>query len=217
MEIAQNILNLKKEIEGLDGHLIAVSKKFDISKIKEAYDAGQRDFAENYAAEAIPKIESLKDLDINWHFIGKVQTGSLNKIVNSFHMIHSVCKIEHLRKINNKTEKIQKVLLQIRNPSDHRGEGFDERSLALLFEESRLEFNKIDFSGLMYMPPPDLEGEQLELSFDWAKKIFDKFKTNVSKDSWDILSMGMSGDYRTALQMGSTHVRLGSAIFGARE
>ena len=217
MGIAQNILNLKREIENLNGNIIVVSKKFDTAKIQEAYDAGQRDFAENYVVEALPKIKELENLDINWHFIGRVQTGNLNKIINSFHMIHSISKIEHLKKINDRTDKVQKVLLQIRHDSDLRGFGFDEREILEILEERKLEFYRIDFAGLMYMPPVELEGKQLETSFTWAKGIFDKHKKNMSKDSWDTLSMGMSDDYKMALQMGSSHVRLGTAVFGARE
>jgi len=215
--VSQNLKTLKAEIESLGGNLIAVSKKHEESKIEEAYHAGQNDFAENYISEAKIKIKNLENLAIRWHYIGRVQTGNLNKLINSFYLIHSVSKLEHLKKINERTEKTQKILLQLRLDSDEREEGLRKNDvLSILGGE--LNFDKIDFSGLMFMPPPDLSDEELDAAFSWASEAFNELSSLVeSKDSWDVLSMGMSGDYKIALKNKSSHVRLGTAIFGSRD
>jgi pyridoxal phosphate enzyme (YggS family) len=214
--LSQNLKTLKTDIESLGGQLIAVSKKHDEDKIKEAFHAGQIDFAENYLKEAKTKIKNLESLNIRWHYIGRVQTGNLNKLINSFYLIHSISKIEHLKKINERTLNTQKILLQLRMDSDDREEGL-RKSDILSILESELGFDKVDFSGLMFMPPPHLSDKDLESAFSWASRTFDELSLLVkSKGSWDVLSMGMSGDYKIALKNKASHVRLGTAIFGSR-
>jgi len=208
--------SLKEEIEKSGANLIAVSKKFPAEKIKEVHAAGIVDFGENYVAEAIDKIESLKSLSIRWHFIGRVQTGNLNKIIDKFYLLHSLYKIGHIRKINERSKKIQKILLQLQLNSDSRGFGLNESEILKITEQSS-EFKKIDFGGLMFMPPPELSEQELQRAFKWAKQVFDSLKNKMSEtNSWDTLSMGMSSDYKLAIDAGSTHVRIGSAIFGQR-
>jgi len=209
--------NLKKEIESLNGILIAVSKKFPASDVESVYNSGVRDFGENYISEAVQKIDELKHLDIKWHFIGRVQSGNLNKLVNRFYMIHSLCKLEHIKKINERSAKKQKILLQLQHPSDSRGFGLSDLELSRLIVDAP-SFEKIDFSGLMFMPPAKMKAEDLKNAFLWANTVFEsmKIKTSKANSSWNTLSMGMSADFDLALASGSTHVRMGTAIFGQR-
>jgi len=209
---------LKTQIEKTSGTLIAVSKKFPALDVESVYNSGVRDFGENYISEAVQKIDELKHLDINWHFIGRVQSGNLNKLVNNFYMIHSVYKEDHIKKINDRTDQKQKILLQLQHESDERGFGLSERELTDLLENIS-EYKNIDFSGLMFMPPVELQGEDLRSAFDWAHIVFEglKIKLKDIEASWDTLSMGMSSDFELALESGSTHVRIGTAIFGKRK
>lgn len=207
---------LNEKIRSAGGNLIAVSKKFPATDVAEVYGLGIRDFGENYVSEALEKMEALRHLDIRWHFIGRVQTGNLNKIINKFYLIHSVYKIEHLKKINGKANKRQKVLLQIQHSKDERGFGLKEEDLFGLLEKlSNLE--KIDFAGLMFIAPPEFEAGELKEAFKWAAGLLKRVKNRVPElGSWDRLSMGMSADYEWALKEGATDVRIGTAIFGNR-
>ena len=206
---------LKSQVGKLNGTLIAVSKNFSADDVKSVYGAGVRDFGENYLSEALEKIDELKELNINWHFIGRVQSGTLNKLVNRFYMIHSLYKEEHISKINDRSDQKQKVLLQLQHKSDKRGFGLSEVELNDMLKKVP-EYKNIDFSGLMFMPPAELQGEDLKSALQWAYGVFQTAKNNVkeTKNSWDTMSMGMSSDYELALESGSTHVRIGTAIFG---
>jgi len=208
--------SLKNQIEKLGGNLIAVSKKFSIKDIAKVTSEGIEDFGENYVSEAIEKIEALKELNIRWHFIGRVQSGNLNKIINHFYLIHSVTKLSHLKKINEKSNAKQKVLLQLQHEKDDRGSGLNEKELFDLLKQA-VDFEKIELTGLMFMPPANFTGAELNDAFVWASTVFRSVKNKMPNlDSWDTLSMGMSGDFEQALKAGSTHVRIGTAIFGKR-
>jgi pyridoxal phosphate enzyme (YggS family) len=207
---------LKLKIEELGGILIAVSKKFPTEDIEKVYSLGIKDFGENYVAEAIEKIEALKPLNLRWHFIGRVQSGNLNKLVDKFYLIHSLYKIDHIEKINQRTTGKQKILLQIQHKKDERGYGLKEDEIPkFLTEVAKLD--KIELSGLMFIPPAEFDQEEIRSAFKWASAVFLKIKNQMpDSKSWDTLSMGMSGDYEQALEAGSTHVRIGTAVFGKR-
>lgn len=213
----KNTKILKEKISKAGGCLIAVSKKFPVEDIRAVQSIGVSDFGENYISEALDKIEALSDLKIRWHFIGRVQSGNVNKIVNRFYLIHSIYKLEHLKKINQKTSARQKILLQIQHSKDERGFGIKEGDLFDFLEKST-ELDKIDFAGLMFLPPPEMQGEELARAFKWASNLLQSIRNKMPKlGSWDTLSMGMSSDYELALSEGSTHVRIGTAVFGKRK
>lgn len=205
---------IQEEVRSLGGELIAVSKTFGSEKIKEVYEAGISDFGENYLGEAIQKTEDLAELKIRWHYLGRVQSGSLNKLLNKFYLIQTIASLDHLKKINQKTESKQKVLIQIRHDSDLRDYGVSEEDLKSFVQEA-CKMDKIILSGLMFLPPVEMKGQDLELAFLWAREQFDKLRELCSQE-WAVLSMGMSGDYRDALKNKATHVRVGRAVFGER-
>lgn len=211
--------DIKLEVEMYDGNVVAVSKTFGVDSVRAAYELGFRDFGENYAAEAVEKIEVLKDLDIKWHFLGRVQSGTINKIVNKFDLIHTMVKVPHLKKINDKSEKPQKVLIQIKHPNDPRDYGVTEDELVSFVNEAK-RLPNIILAGIMFIPPVDMEKVHLKAAFLWAKEQFKEASSLLGTErvsQFDVLSMGMSGDYEIALENGSTHVRIGRAIFGDRE
>lgn len=214
----EKIQFLKNKIHHLGGNLIAVSKTVEEKKIRDAYECGLRDFGENYLSEACDKIDNLSDLSIKWHYLGRVQTGTLSKLVNRFSIIHTISKIPHLQKINEKTKDSQSILIQIKHPADTRDYGVLESEL-VEFLKKALSFDKIKVLGLMVIPPLDMKEEELSKAFLWARLHFDRVKESLSssqQEDWNMLSMGMSGDYEKALECGSTHVRLGRSIFGER-
>ncbi len=218
MGIKVNIKILKEEIKNLNGNLIAVSKTIEERKIRKAYLLGIRAFGESYLTEACHKIKSLSDLDIEWHYLGRLQNGTLNKVMNKFSLIHTGAKLSHLIKINEKTKGVQKILIQVRHPTDIRDYGVLEGDLELFLLEA-LKLDKIILSGLMFIPPVNMETQNLLAAFLWAKKHFDRLGERIDakrQKNWSILSMGMSKDYLKALNNGATHVRLGRLIFGER-
>ncbi len=214
----EKIKLLKDQVESLGGSLVAVSKTVDEARVKEAYACGLRDFGENYLSEACSKIENLSDLSIRWHYLGRVQTGTLNKLINRFSLIHTIAKLEHLLKINEKTKAPQDVLIQIKHPLDKRDYGVLEEDLDE-FLKTAFKLENINVLGLMFIAPLDMSGEEIGLSFLWAKKHFDRVRKSLGLEqqkNWSVLSMGMSGDFIDALKHGATHVRLGRSIFGER-
>ena len=217
MQNLHQVKNLNKSVKNEGAVLIAVSKNFPSQNLKAVYDLGIRNFGENYLSEAIEKIESLKGLDIKWNFIGRLQTGNINKLIDKFHIIQTLYKEEHIKKIDQRTSLKQKILIQIQDDLDSRESGLKESDLEKILSKAD-SYSKIDFGGLMFMPPPHFSEAQIKDSFDWARSVFVSKKNRMKElgHSWDCLSMGMSGDYQIALKSGSTHVRLGTAIFGKR-
>lgn len=209
---------LTDRIKKLDGDLIAVSKTVSEERIREAYSYGLKDFGENYLSEACDKIDKLSDLSIQWHYLGRVQTGTLNKVLNRFTILHTIAKLSHLKKINEKTQDIQKVLIQIKHPTDKRDYGVLEEELDR-FLKAAFALKKIKVLGLMFISPLDMRTEDLNEAFLWVRAHFDRIKESLEpemQEDWKMLSMGMSGDFIEALECGATHVRLGRSIFGER-
>lgn len=214
MDVVAKASSLKAQVESLNGHLVAVSKKQSKEKILQAYKAGVVDFGENYLQEALEKMESLSSYNLRWHYIGSVQSGSLSKLINRFYMIQSLYKLKHIASINAKTDVRQRLLIQVKWPTDLRDNGVDLAEAKGLIEQVKI-MEKINLCGLMFMPPLDLKGEGLVEAFKRLKSLFMELKPEGH--DWNVLSMGMSGDYVEALENGASHVRIGSAVFGLRE
>lgn len=201
-------------IKQLSGNqkLLAVSKLQTIEKIKSLYTEGQRDFAENYIQEALDKIEQLKDLKINWHFIGSLQKNKVKFLKKNFEFIHSVDSVELAKKISEfavKGNHIQKVFIQINVAEEGSKSGFSISE----FEKSWTELSSlpgIQVVGLMTMPPLENEPEKNRVFFKKLKYIGNKCNLHE-------FSMGTSHDYQIALQEGATWIRLGTMLFGQRE
>lgn len=221
MSIADNIRGLKKETENQDVTLIAVSKTKPAAEIQEAYDAGQRLFGENMVQELVEKHEHLPN-DIQWHLIGHLQSNKVKYIAPFISMIQSVDSLKLLQEINKHAEKNKRVidcLLQIYIADEETkfGLGFDE-AIELLRSDELGGLKNIRIRGLMGIATNTANEKQVKEEYYELKTFFDGIKQSFfRKDAaFDTLSMGMSSDYKIAMEQGSTMVRLGSTIFGQR-
>ena len=200
--------------------LIAVSKTQPVEKIQEAYAGGQRLFGENKAQELTTKYESLPK-DIEWHMIGHLQTNKVKYIVPFVSLIHSVDSLKLLLEINKQAEKINKTvncLLQIYIAAEDTKFGFSEDEAVQLLQSDEFRVLKsIRITGLMGMATLTADQVQIRKEFKSLKTLFDKIKAlNIPSVEMKELSMGMSSDYKIAIEEGSTLIRVGTAIFGGR-
>lgn len=184
----------------------------------ECYEVGQRDFGENKVQELISKKESLPE-DIRWHFIGKLQTNKVKYLVNNAYLIHSLSSIKLLNKIESEYKKASQVanlLIQINIGREESKSGILEEELnELILEIEKCSFVKV--KGLMVILPKGNE-ESNRYYFRKTKSIFNDLKErNFKNINMEILSMGMTNDYKIAIEEGATHIRVGSGIFGLRE
>ena len=201
--------------------LVAVSKTKPLSAIEDIYKMGQRVFGENRVPEMVEKQMALPK-DIEWHMIGHLQKNKVKYIASFVEMIHSVDSIGLLETINKKAEEHHrkiKVLLQLKIAEETTKYGFEESDL-LDFITSGLtkELNNVEICGLMGMASFVNNETQLRSEFKKLKSAFDNIKDHDQFDSnsFDIISMGMSGDYKIAVDEGSNMIRVGSLIFGSR-
>jgi PLP dependent protein len=197
--------------------LVAVSKTHTIDAIKQLYDQGQLDFAENKVQELVQKYENLPK-DIRWHFIGHLQTNKVKLIAGFISMIQSVdslklcMEIQKQAAIQNRTID---CLLQIKIASEDSKYGIPPENVVSFIDElQQHSFPNIQFKGVMGMSTFTQDESVIKTEFLLLKSIFDQVKTRF-KDA-HVLSMGMSSDYQLAIEMGSNMVRIGSLIFGQR-
>jgi pyridoxal phosphate enzyme (YggS family) len=221
MSIADNIKSLKKETGDINVTLLAVSKTKPAADLQQAYDAGQRLFGENTVQELVEKQEQLPK-DIEWHLIGHLQTNKVKYIAPFVSMIQSVDSLKLLQEINKHAEKNKRVidcLLQIYIADEETkfGLGFDE-AIELLRSEEYATLKNIRIRGLMGIATNTDIAKQIKDEYYELKTFFDGIKLSFfrKEESFDTLSMGMSSDYKVAIEQGSTMVRLGSTIFGGR-
>ncbi|ULT42051.1 YggS family pyridoxal phosphate-dependent enzyme [Niabella defluvii] len=198
--------------------LVAVSKIKPVSDIKALYDLGQRDFGENYVQELVEKQSQLPG-DIRWHFIGHLQSNKVKYIAPFVHLIHGVDSFNLLKEINKqalKNNRIIDCLLQVHVAQEETKFGLDERELnELLLQVPALK--NVALKGLMGMASFSDDDALVRNEFRQLKRLFDHMgQPGISNLKPQILSMGMSGDYQIAVQEGSTMVRVGSLLFGAR-
>ena len=210
MEIS-NYLQIKKQLP-LNVNLLAVSKGFSSKEIKIINNLGQNDFGESRFQEAIEKKILLDDLkNIKWHFIGRVQTNKIRKIVQNFEYIHSVDSYEKLLKISNVSFEEKRnpiVMLQVKLSDDPSKGGFDPKLLVEKWDQIK-QFKCIKIKGLMTINPKGLSSTENIKLFRKCRYLADSLKLQDC-------SMGMSGDWEEAVEAGSTWLRLGSIIFGNR-
>ena len=211
--MAVNIEKYKELINKLNGKatLIAVSKTKPISDIQTLYDLGQRDFGENYVQELVDK-EAILPKDIRWHFIGHLQSNKVKLIAPFVHLIHGVDSLSLLKEINKegvKNKKIIDCLLQMYIATEETKFGLNAEELTEVMTKLD-QFKNIEFKGLMGMAS---FSDDLNL----VRNEFSSLRLLYSKHSqFSILSMGMSGDYKIAMEEGSNMVRIGSLLFGER-
>ena len=196
--------------------LVAVSKTKPVELILEAYEAGQRDFGENYVQELLSKYEQLPK-DIRWHFIGHLQSNKVKLIAPFIHLIHGVDRFKLLKEINKQGEKQDRLidcLLQVHIAQEETKFGFDEQELINAGWDELNDLKNVKVVGLMGMASFIDDMNKVRVEFKNLKTIFDKLKTHNSQLT--TLSMGMSSDYKVAIEEGSNMVRIGSLIFGER-
>ena len=201
--------------------LVAVSKTKPISDLQVAYDAGQRVFGENKVQEMCAKWEQLPK-EIDWHFIGHLQRNKVKYLAPFVDLIHGVESFRLLKEINKQAKKHNRVidvLLQffIANEETKFGLSFEE-SKSILSDENFKELQNVRICGVMGMASFSNNQEQIREEFKTLKSIFDKLKFTFfdNETSFKVVSMGMSGDYKVAIEEGSTMIRVGSSIFGKR-
>lgn len=199
--------------------LVAVSKTMPAEVVRDAIEAGILELGENYIQEAKEKINALATFPVTWHFIGHLQSNKAKYAVRLFDLIHSVDSLklaQELNKYAKKIDKIQAILIQVNVAKEASKSGvYVEDTLQLLKEVNRLE--NIAVKGLMTMPPFFNAPEKARPYFKALRKLRDQIKMEaISNISMDELSMGMTGDFETAIEEGATIVRIGTAIFGDR-
>lgn len=216
MSIKSNLLTIQSS---LPSHvtLVAVSKTKPVVDLMEAYDAGQRIFGENKIQEMTEKWEEMPK-DIQWHMIGHVQTNKVKYMAEYVSLIHGVDSLKLLQEIDKQAQKHNRIidcLLQIYIAEEESKFGLDEKELEeILGSEAFKSLKNVAVVGLMGMATFTDNPVQIEKEFKHLKSLFDKF--SIYNSQFRTLSMGMSGDYKMAIDCGSTMVRIGSSIFGNR-
>jgi len=195
--------------------LLAVSKTHPSLALREMYAVGQRSFGENYLQEALTKIEELQDLEIEWHFIGHVQRNKTKHLAEKFDWVHGVDRLIIAERLSSQRLESQtplNICLQVNIDGQDSKDGCQpEEVIELVKQISRLP--NIRLRGLMVIPAPENHA-----AFADAKVLFEQVKSqHAQPQDWDTLSMGMSADLDAAIAAGSTMVRVGTALFGARD
>jgi pyridoxal phosphate enzyme (YggS family) len=219
MSIKENLLKIQSTIPQ-NVALVAVSKTKPVADLMEAYNAGQRIFGENKIQEMTEKWEQMPK-DVQWQMIGHVQTNKVKYMAEYVSLIHGVDSLKLLQEINKQAAKHNRVidcLLQMFIAEEETKFGLNENELnEILNSEEFKSLQNIRIVGLMGMATFSDNESQIKKEFQNLKTIFDKYKTlNTEHCQLSTLSMGMSGDYQLAIELGSTMVRIGSSIFGSR-
>ncbi len=209
-------LNIKAELVHAHVELIAVSKTKPNEDIAALYQLGQRAFGENYVQELVDKQAALAK-DIHWHFIGHLQSNKVKYIAPFVHLIHGVDSLKLLTEINKQAQKVGRViscLLQMHIATEETKFGMDAKELEEALAAS-IHLPFVSIKGLMGMASFSDNQEQVRTEFKVLHQHFINMQTKAGAP-FEILSMGMSGDYKMAIEEGSTMVRIGSLLFGAR-
>ncbi|WP_027067239.1 MULTISPECIES: YggS family pyridoxal phosphate-dependent enzyme [Maribacter] len=216
MSIKENLLAVTNTIPN-SVTLVAVSKTKPMSLIQEAYDEGQRIFGENRVQEMTEKWQKMPK-DIKWHMIGHLQRNKVKYMAEYVSLVHGVDSPRLLAEINKQAEKHNRViscLLQVHIAEEDTKFGFNEEELLeLVSNEEFKTYKHIKIEGLMGMATFTDNMDQVRREFKSLKELYAKLKNNYT--DFNTLSMGMSGDYKIAIEEGSTMVRIGSSIFGSR-
>lgn len=227
--ILENYNEIQKKIKDNIGHtdqqvkVVAVSKLQSLEVMTEAYQAGIRDFGENYVQEFEKKAEYFlqeKKMDLNWHFIGALQTNKVKKAIPYTSLIHSVDRLSLIKEIHHQAKKINKVqdiLLQVNVAGEESKSGCTVDQAPQLIDDLQ-QWTHIRLLGLMTMPPLYNEASKVKNDFSKLYELSKKWQNKVSAPhSLAELSMGASGDYIYAVQEGATIIRLGTILLGQRQ
>ncbi len=216
-ELSQNLKQIQSDIKGTNAKIIAVTKYFDETKIIQAYNVGVRDFAESKVQDALNKLKKLPEEIVKsstWHFIGHLQANKVKKVVGKFDYIHSVDSLKLAKEISKKALELgitQKVLIQVNNADEETKFGFNKQEIKERFKEL-LELKSLEIVGIMNMAPLTNDTNLLHLLFKDIKELRFQLQTEFNCYLPE-LSMGMSSDYKIAVEEGSTMIRIGRKLF----
>lgn len=221
--IAENLQATRSQIAAAqldENHpvtLIAASKMQGIDLIKQSIDAGQRVFGENYVQEAVEKIKALQSHDLEWHFIGPIQSNKTKPLAENFDWVQSVDRLKIAERLNDARPADKaplNICLQVNVSGEASKSGVAPTEVAALAREvARLP--RLNLRGLMAIPEALNDENEQRKAFRELKNLFEQLKQQGY--ALDTLSMGMSGDFKAAIAEGATHVRIGSALFGERK
>jgi len=221
MDIQANLESVKRSFVNPGCKLIAVSKTKPIEDLREAYEAGIRDFGENKVQEIQAKQPEMP-ADTRWHMIGHLQSNKIKYIAPFVYLIHGVDSFKLLKEIDKQGKKIDRlipVLLQMHIAMEESKFGFDRAEMEEMLASAEFtNLSHVKIQGLMGMATFTENQDQIRAEFRGLKQLFEELKSRALPEFMEMneLSMGMSGDYQIAQEEGSTMVRIGSAIFGAR-
>ncbi len=217
-DIPANIEELKTELPP-EVTLIAVSKTKPVEDLLKAYEAGQRDFGENRIQEMADKYDQLPK-DIRWHMIGNVQGNKIKYMAPFVHLVHGMDKPKRFAELNKEAAKQGRViecLLQVHIAKEETKFGFSyDEAMEFMSQDLGQQFPNIKLRGLMGMATFTEDESRIREEFHGLASFFRKTQDQFEMESFNILSMGMSGDYKIAVSEGSTMIRVGQAIFGSR-
>ncbi len=200
--------------------LIAVSKTRSADEIKALHELGVRDFGENRVQEAVPKIDTLAAIDINWHFIGSLQTNKVRQILPKVGLIHSLDRwslVKELERCARRFGKPARCLVQVNIANEASKSGLAPQEVKEFIQTVAADYPQVQIRGLMAMAPLVSDPEEVRGYFRQMKELFNELASESKGYAMEHLSMGMSGDFQVAIEEGATMVRIGTAIFGRRE
>ncbi|MCI7205729.1 MAG: YggS family pyridoxal phosphate-dependent enzyme [Clostridium sp.] len=227
MSIKDNIASIKQNIKEIEEkchredevNLMAVTKTVDVDKVLEAIDAGITDIGENKPQELSRKYEIIGD-KVRYHLIGTLQTNKVKYIIDKAYMIHSLDRISLCEEIQKRAEKIDKVikcLVQVNISKEESKHGLEEEQVVDFIKQVSKDYKNIHIQGLMTMAPFVDDEEEIRKVFSKLKKLSVEISNlNLPNVEMDTLSMGMSHDYKIAIEEGATIIRVGTSIFGQR-
>ena len=215
-KIFDSIDEISKENKSQKVQVIAVSKKKPCSEIIKANKLGIENFGENYLQESLEKIKNLKNEKIIWHFIGKIQSNKCKDIAENFAWVHTLDRLKIAVKLNKHVPegKKLKILIQVNLDNDLNKGGIKKEDV-VSFKQEIKKLSNLDFNGIMIMPSVNADDDKLKLIYEEAWKLAREIcEPNEKKCE---LSMGMTHDFKIAVEAGSSMVRIGTGIFGERE
>lgn len=227
MSIKDNIASIKQNIKEIEEkchredevNLMAVTKTVDVDKVLEAIDAGITDIGENKPQELSRKYEIIGD-KVRYHLIGTLQTNKVKYIIDKAYMIHSLDRISLCEEIQKRAEKIDKVikcLVQVNISKEESKHGLEEEQVVDFIKQVSKDYKNIHIQGLMTMAPFVDDEKEIRKVFSRLKKLSVEISNlNLPNVEMDTLSMGMSHDYKIAIEEGATIIRVGTSIFGQR-
>lgn len=217
MDYAKRIQALRADIDrarcqsGQAVRLLAVAKSRSVAEVEAAYQAGQREFGENYLQEGLAKASALARLDIRWHFIGAIQSNKTRDIARHFHWVHTLDRPKIATRLGAAAQRDIDVCIQVNIDDEQQKAGVAPEDVPALVGHVRQD-PRLRLRGLMVIPNPDGD---VRASFRRTRQLFEALAPQAGAH-WDTLSMGMSADYVAAIEEGATMVRIGTAVFGPR-